>query len=326
MNILSKFGQTKPAPLNQTLSIDAVKLTRAAAIACYEWVGKGDEKSADQAAVNAMRKTFNNIEIDGTIVIGEGERDKAPMLYTGENVGKGTQKIAIAVDPLEGTTICAHDLPDSISVLAMAEAGGLLKAPDVYMDKIAIGPGLPEGVVDLDETPQKNIHNYSKASKIDIDDIVVTVLKRSRHEELVAKIREAGARVKFIGDGDVLAVISNAIPNSGAHIYMGTGGAPEGVLAAAALKTLGGQMQGKLLFKNDAEIKRANEVGIKDRNKKYSLAELVPKEAVFAATGVTDGWYLKGVKYYKNYTCVTNSVVMDSSTHTIKKIETTSKL
>jgi fructose-1,6-bisphosphatase II / sedoheptulose-1,7-bisphosphatase len=308
------------------LSIDAVRLTREAAIACYEWIGKGQEKEADKAAVAAMRKAFNNVSIDGTIVIGEGERDNAPMLYVGEKVGNGSLKVDIAVDPLEGTTICAHALPNSISVMAMATEGGLLRAPDVYMDKIAVGPGLPNGVVDLDNTPQKNIQNYAKATNIDIEDIVVTVLKRPRHDELVAKIREAGARIKFISDGDVLGVISNCIPDSGTHIYMGIGGAPEGVLAAAALKTLGGQMQARLQFNTDEEIKRAAEVGIRDRNRKYVLDELASGNTVFAATGVTDGWYLNGVKYKKDYTCVTHSIVMDSSTQTIKRIELTSKL
>ncbi len=314
------------ATLPANLALDAMALTRAAAVACYEWIGMGQEKAADQAAVTAMRQEFNNVKIDGTIVIGEGERDSAPMLYIGEKVGKGTTKVDIAVDPLEGTTICAHSLPNSISVLAFSTEGGLLNAPDVYMDKIAVGSGYPEGVVDLDNTPQKNIQNLAKAKKCDISDITVCVLKRPRHDELVARIREAGARIQFISDGDVLAVISATLPDPKVDMYMGMGGAPEGVLAAAALRCLGGQMQGRLIFREDAERARAAKVGIKDLNKKYALNELASGDVIFAATGVTDGWYLQGVKYSKKYTCTTNSVVMESANKTMQFITHTAKI
>jgi fructose-1,6-bisphosphatase II / sedoheptulose-1,7-bisphosphatase len=320
-------SRPKAAPtLPMNLALDALSLTRAAAVACYEWIGMGQEKTADQAAVTAMRQEFNNINIDGTIVIGEGERDAAPMLYIGEKLGKGNVKVDIAVDPLEGTTLCAHSLPNSISVLAFSTEGGLLNAPDVYMDKIAIGPGYPEGLVDLDNTPLKNIQNLAKAKKCDISDITISVLKRPRHDELVAKIREAGARIQFIADGDVLAVISATLPDPKVDMYMGMGGAPEGVLAAAALRCLGGQMQGRLIFREDAERKRAVLIGVKDFNKKYSLMELAKGDVIFAATGVTDGWYLQGVKYSKKYTCTTNSVVMESANKTLQFITHTAKI
>ncbi len=324
-SILSSRPKNNPT-LPANLALDAVSLTRAAAIACHEWIGLGQEKAADSAAVTAMRKEFNNVNIDGTIVIGEGERDSAPMLYCGEKVGKGSIKVDIAVDPLEGTTICAHSLPNSISVLAFSTAGGLLNAPDVYMNKIAIGSGYPEGVIDLDNTPLKNIQNLAKAKKCDISDLTICVLKRPRHDELVAKIRESGARLQFISDGDVLAVISATLPEPKVDMYMGMGGAPEGVLAAAALRCLGGQMQGRLIFRDDAERSRAALVGIKDLNKKYSLNELAKGDVIFAATGVTDGWYLQGVKYSKKYTCTTNSVVMESMSQTIQFITHTAKI
>jgi len=325
-NLIANLTPNNHPTLPRQLLTDAAMLTREAAIACFEWIGKGQEKDADSAAVTAMRNAFKFVDVNGTIVIGEGERDSAPMLYVGENVGTGDFKIDIAVDPLEGTTLCAHTLPNSVSVMALSSKGGLLNAPDVYMEKIAIGPGFPDGIIDLDNDPAKNIQNLANAKKCDVEDITVTILKRPRHDELVAKIREIGAKIQFIDDGDVLAIIGNTVPEYAGDIYMGIGGAPEGVLAAAALRTLGGQMQGRLIFKTEQEITRAKEVGITDRNKKYSLNELASGNVIFAATGVTDGWYLEGIKYHKNYTRTSNSVVMDSQTQTVQKILTTQKL
>lgn len=305
--------------LPRSLIIDAVSLTEASAIACHEWIGRGKEKDADQAAVTAMRSRFNEIDIDGTIVIGEGERDSAPMLYIGEKVGRGSLKVDIAIDPLEGTTVCAHNMPNSISVLAFATDGGLLNAPDVYMDKIAVGRDLPVDIVDLDNTPLQNIKNIAKAKKKHISEIMVSALDRPRHEELIAKIRESGARLQLISDCDVTAAIATTMTQTKLDMYMGMGGAPEGVLAAAALKCLGGQMQGRLIFRNDDEKSRAIKIGIKDFNKKYSGNELASGEIIFAATGVTDGWFLDGVKKLGS-SVKTSSVVMDSSSKRVEYI------
>lgn len=274
----------------------AKSLTKAAALACYPLIGKGDEKAADQAAVNAMREQFNSINISGRIVIGEGERDEAPMLYIGEEVGAGGEQIDIAVDPLEGTTICAHAAPNSISVLAMAPRGGLLHAPDVYMEKISVGPGLPDGVINLLDTPANNIKNVAKAMDRSISDITVCILKRDRHNELIAKVRESGARVQLITDGDVSAVIATSLPHTNVDIYMGSGGAPEGVLAAAALSCIGGQMQGQLLYKNDEDRARTTRLGVQDLDFVYNIEDMVRSDVIFSATGVTDGWMLRGVR------------------------------
>lgn len=274
----------------------AKSLTKAAALACYPLIGQGDEKAADQAAVNAMRKQFNDINISGRIVIGEGERDEAPMLYIGEEVGAGGEQIDIAVDPLEGTTICAHAAPNSISVLAMAPRGGLLHAPDVYMEKISVGPGLPDDVINLLDTPANNIKNVAKAMGRSVSDITVCILKRDRHSELIAKVRESGARVQLITDGDVSAVIATSLPHTNVDIYMGSGGAPEGVLAAAALACIGGQMQGKLLYKNDEDRERTTRLGVQDLDFVYNIEDMVRSDVIFSATGVTDGWMLKGVR------------------------------
>ncbi len=299
---------------------EAVKVAEKAAIACYDWIGKGDEKLADQAAVNAMRDELNKMNIAGTIVIGEGERDEAPMLYIGEKVGQGTLEIDIALDPLEGTTICATANPNSLAVIAFANKGNFLHAPDVYMDKIAVGGGLPLGVIDLDNSPQNNLKNLAQAKKCNISDLQVMILKRDRHSEIIAKCREAGARVKLISDGDVAAVISTADCATGIDLYMGIGGAPEGVLAAAALRTVGGQMMGRLLFKGeDKQAERAKKMGITDLNKKYTGEEMAKGDVLFIASGVTNGEMLDGVKKHPNKTIV-HSLIMDSAEKSVKKI------
>jgi fructose-1,6-bisphosphatase II / sedoheptulose-1,7-bisphosphatase len=284
-------------------------------------MGRGDEKAADQAAVDAMRRALNGLSIEGTVVIGEGERDEAPMLYIGEKVGAGHgPKIDIALDPLEGTTITAKGGSNALAVIAMAEAGGFLNAPDVYMDKIAVGGGLPDGVVDLDEKPATNLRNLAKAKKADVADLVVCILDRPRHAELIAKVREAGARIMLISDGDVSGVIATSTPDSGVDIYVGSGGAPEGVLAAAALRCIGGQFQGRLLFRNDDEKGRAERIGIRDLNRKYSLLELAKGDVMFAATGVTNGTMLRGVRRFSGG-AVTHSMVMRSKSGTVRYIE-----
>jgi fructose-1,6-bisphosphatase II / sedoheptulose-1,7-bisphosphatase len=312
--------------LDRNLALEAVRVTEAAAMACRDWVGKGNEKAADAAAVEAMRRALNILSIQGTVVIGEGERDKAPMLYIGEKVGAGDgPEVDIALDPLEGTTICATSGPNSLAVMAMAEKGGFLHAPDVYMSKIAVGGGLPDGVVDLDASPAENIRNLAKAKGKDASDIIAIILDRTRHEELIAKTREAGAKVKLIGDGDVAGVIETSRGET-ADIYMGIGGAPEGVLAAAALRSIGGQMQGRLLFDTNEKVEegqkaRAKRMGIADLNKKYSLHELAKGDVMFSATGVTDGSMLQGVRKYKNH-FTTESIIMRSKTGTVRIVKT----
>jgi fructose-1,6-bisphosphatase II / sedoheptulose-1,7-bisphosphatase len=308
--------------LDRNLALEVVRVTEAAALAASKLMGRGDEKKADQAAVDAMRTTLNSLAIDGTVVIGEGERDEAPMLYIGEKVGlaqNGAPKIDIALDPLEGTTITAKGLPNALAVIAMAEEGGFLNAPDVYMDKIAVGGGLPDGVVDLDKSPAQNLKDLAKAKKRDVDDLVVCILDRPRHAELIAKVREAGARIMLIGDGDVSGVIATSTGDSGIDIYMGSGGAPEGVLAAAALRCIGGQIQGRLLFRNDDEKARAKKWGIKDLNRKYSMLDMAHGDVMFAATGVTSGSMLKGVRRFGDG-AETHSIVMRSKTGTVRWI------
>lgn len=307
--------------MDRNFALEAVRVTEAAALACSHWVGRGREKDADQAAVNAMREALNGLTIDGTVVIGEGERDKAPMLYIGEKVGTGTgARIDIALDPLEGTTICATAGPNSLAVLAMAEHGGFLHAPDVYMDKIAVGGGLPAGVIDLDNSVKVNLQNLAKAKKKEISELVVTILQRNRHEEKIAHLREAGARVQLIGDGDVAGVIATATPSTGVDMYLGIGGAPEGVLAAAALRSTGGQMQGRLLFADEDDKARASRMGISDFSRKYSLLDMAKGDVMFAASGVTDGSMLKGVKRWDGGAS-THSIVMRSKTGTVRWIE-----
>ena len=309
--------------LSSYLEVEGLRVSENAAISCAKWIGKGDEKSADKAATEAMRKGFNSMNIDGKIVIGEGERDEAPMLYIGEKVGCGKgEKIDIALDPLEGTTICANNYPNSLTVLAFAGKDCFLHAPDVYMNKIAVGPGLPDNVVDLDDSVKNNLKNLSKAKGVDISDLEVTVLLRDRHEEMIAKIREAGARVKLFGDNDV-AAITNVGLGLGSDIYMGIGGAPEGVLAASAMKTLGGQMQGRLSFENTkaGQKDRAKKMGVKDLNKKYDYTEMAKGDVIFIATGVTSGELVNGVVFEGNH-ILTNSLVMHSEYKTVRKIYT----
>ena len=307
--------------LERNLALEAVRVTEAAALSASRLMGRGDEKSADQAAVDAMRKALNSLNIDGTVVIGEGERDKAPMLYIGEKVGSGEgPKVDIALDPLEGTTITAKGGANALAVIAMAEAGNFLNAPDVYMEKIAVGPNLPQGVVNLDNSPGDNLKNLAKAKNCDVEDLVVCILDRPRHADLISKVRAAGARIMLITDGDVSGVIATAQQESGVTIYMGSGGAPEGVLAAAALRCIGGQMQGRLLFRNDDEVARARKWGIEDLNRKYDLLELAKGNVMFAATGVTSGAMLQGVRRFRSG-AVTYSIIMRSKSRTVRYVE-----
>lgn len=306
--------------MDRNLALETVRVTEAAALAASRLMGRGDEKAADQAAVNAMRESLNELAIDGTVVIGEGERDEAPMLYIGEKVGKGGPKIDISLDPLEGTTLTAKGGPNALAVIALAESGGFLNAPDTYMNKIAVGGGLPQGVVDLDETPANNLKNLSKATKTDVSDLVVCILDRPRHSELIAEVRAAGARIMLIGDGDVSGAMATSRPDSGVDLYMGTGGAPEGVLAAAALRCIGGQFQGRLVFRNEAERERGRRWGIDDFDRKYQLDELAGGDVMFVATGVTDGSMLRGVRRHHGG-ATTHSMVMRSKTGTVRMVE-----
>ncbi|WP_035691708.1 class II fructose-bisphosphatase [Azospirillum halopraeferens] len=307
--------------MDRNLALEAVRVTEAAALSASLLMGRGDEKLADQAAVDAMRQALNTLTIDGTVVIGEGERDEAPMLYIGEKVGAGSgPKVDIALDPLEGTTITAKGGPNALAVVAMAEEGGFLNAPDVYMDKIAVGGGLPEGVVDLDATPAENLKNLALAKGTEVEELLVCILDRPRHAELIARVREAGARIMLISDGDVSGVIATSQIGAAVDMYVGSGGAPEGVLAAAALRCIGGQFQGRLLFRNDEEKARAARWGIKDLNKKYSLHELARGNVMFAATGVTDGAMLRGVRRFPGG-AITHSVIMRSKSGTVRYVE-----
>ncbi len=312
-----KFSEKIVSNKISNLSNIILETSEQAAIACYDWIGKGDNKSADAAAVKSMRQTLNNSAISGVVVIGEGERDEAPMLYIGEEVGQGGVEVDIALDPLEGTTICANAGESALAVIAFANKGCFLNAPDVYMDKIAIGGGLPQGIIDLDNSPSQNLKNLAQAKKCNVSDLTAMILERPRHQELIAKTREAGARVRLIGDGDVAGVISCSNPESKIDIYMGIGGAPEGVLAASALKTIDGQMMGRLIFDNNQkQIDRAKKMGIKDLNKKYFVNDLAKGDVLFACSGVTDGYMLRGVKKSPNLIMV-NSLIMDSATKKI---------
>ena len=306
--------------LDRNLALEAVRTTEITALAASGLTGRGDEKAADQAAVNAMRQTLKDVAIHGTVVIGEGERDKAPMLYIGEEVGGGGSPVDIAVDPLEGTTITAKGGQNALAVMAMADPGGLLNAPDIYMDKIAVGGDLPEGVVDLDAEPAANLRALAKAKNTEVEDLVVCILDRPRHSEIIQKVREAGARVMLIADGDIAGVIATTRYSAGVDLYMGIGGAPEGVLAAAALRCIGGQMQGRLSFRKEGHRERAERWGITDFDRTYSLAELAGGDVIFAATGVTDGTMLRGVRRHGGF-AQTHSVVMRSRTGTIRLIE-----
>ncbi|MBB3983370.1 fructose-1,6-bisphosphatase II / sedoheptulose-1,7-bisphosphatase [Sphingobium fontiphilum] len=310
--------------LDRVLVLEMVRVTEAAAIAASKLVGRGDEKAADAAAVEAMRLAFNDLYMDGTVVIGEGERDEAPMLYIGEKVGgapgKGP-KIDIALDPLEGTTITAKAGPNALAVLAAAEEGGLLNAPDVYMEKLAVGPGYPEGVIDLNKSVTENVEAVAKAKGVAPSDIIVCVLDRPRHEKIIAELRGIGCGVHLIGDGDVAGVIAVTNPDTTIDMYMGSGGAPEGVLACAALRCVGGQFKGRLLFRNDDERARARKWGITDLDKVYDLKELAKGDCIFAATGVTEGSLLDGVKRLPGGKLTTESVVMRASTGTVRWVK-----
>ncbi|WP_038014947.1 MULTISPECIES: class II fructose-bisphosphatase [Thalassobaculum] len=308
--------------MDRNLALEAVRVTEAAALAASRLMGRGDEKMADQAAVDAMRTALNNLEIDGTVVIGEGERDEAPMLFIGEKVGRGGTKIDIALDPLEGTTITAKGGQNALAVIALASEGGFLNAPDVYMDKIAVGGGLPQGIVDLDNSVAENLNNLAKEKGVEVADIVACILDRPRHADLIAQVRDAGARIMLISDGDVSGVIATSQPTSGVDIYMGSGGAPEGVLAAAALRCIGGQIQGRLLFRNDDEKARAKRWGITDLDKKYDIMGLAGGDVMFAATGVTNGAMLRGVRRYAGG-ATTHSIIMRSKTGTVRTVEAT---
>ena len=308
--------------LDRILTLELARVTERAAVAAARLRGRGDEIAADQAAVDAMRTELNHLPIEGTVVIGEGERDEAPMLYIGEKVGTGKgSRVDIALDPLEGTTICAKNLPNSLAVIALAEEGSLLNAPDVYMDKIAIGPGYPDGIVDLDAPAADNIRAVAAAKGVPVAEITACILDRPRHAKLIEDVRATGASIRLIGDGDVAGVIHTTDPmETGIDIYLGIGGAPEGVLAAAALRCIGGQMQGRLVLDRPEKIERARRMGITDPRKKYLMDEMAKGDVLFAATGVTDGNFLHGVKFGRN-SLTTHTVVMRSSTGTVRWIK-----
>ncbi|MEX0956055.1 MAG: class II fructose-bisphosphatase [Rhizobiaceae bacterium] len=315
------MAKTAQSGLDRILTLELVRVTERAAVAAARLRGRGDEKEADQAAVDAMRAELNRLPIKGTVVIGEGERDEAPMLYIGEEVGAGDgPEVDIALDPLEGTTICAKNLPNSLAVIAIAEKGSLLYAPDVYMDKIAVGPGYPAGVVDLDASPRDNIASIAKAKGVAVTDITACILDRPRHARLIDAVRDTGAAIRLIGDGDVAGVIHTTDPDeTGIDIYMGSGGAPEGVLAAAALRCIGGQMQGRLQLNTEDKVARAAKMGIADPQKVYMMDEMARGDVLFAATGVTDGNLLAGVKFGRD-SIQTHTIVMRSSSQTVREI------
>lgn len=308
--------------MERNLALEVVRVTEAAALAAARLMGRGDNVAADQAAVEAMRTAFNAVQFKGKVVIGEGERDEAPMLYIGEEVGAAeTPCVDIAVDPLEGTTIVATGGNNALAVIAIAEQGGFLHAPDTYMQKLAVGPKA-RGVIDITASPTENLRRIAKALKVYVEDLCVVILDRPRHQDLIGEVRAAGARIKLIGDGDVAAAIATAKEGTDVNVLMGTGGAPEGVLAAAALKCLGGDFQGILKFRNKEEVERAKTMGVDDPNKVYQLEDLARSDVMFAATGVTFGNFLKGVQFFSGG-ANTYSVVMRSKSRTIRFIETT---
>jgi fructose-1,6-bisphosphatase II / sedoheptulose-1,7-bisphosphatase len=321
---MSLAGPAESQVLDRVLVLEMVRVTEAAAIAAARLIGRGDEKAADAAAVEAMRGALNELPFDGTVVIGEGERDEAPMLYIGERVGSAQDsgpKIDIALDPLEGTTLTANAGPNALAVLAIAESGNLLNAPDTYMEKLAVGPGYSEGTIDITRPVADNIRAIAKAKGVEPGDITACVLDRDRHAGIIAELRALGCSVRLIPDGDVAGVIAVADPETGIDVYVGTGGAPEGVLAAAALRCVGGQIQGRLLFRNDDEKARAKRWGIADLDRIYTLTDMAKGDCIFAATGVTDGSLLKGV--HRRQRCVsTESIVMRASTGTIRRVST----
>ncbi|WP_106752279.1 class II fructose-bisphosphatase [Pannonibacter carbonis] len=317
-----KEAAAAQSALDRILTLELARVTERAAVSAARLRGHGDEMAADQAAVDAMRRELNNLPIDGTVVIGEGERDEAPMLYIGENVGtKQGPRVDIALDPLEGTTICAKNLPNSLAVIAMAPEGGLLNAPDSYMEKIAIGPGYPAGIIDLDLPIAENLAAVAKAKGVKVHEVTACVLDRPRHARLIEEIRATGAAIRLIGDGDVAGVIHTTDPEeTGIDLYAGIGGAPEGVLAAAALRCIGGQMQGRLVITRDEQVERAHRMGISDIKRKYQLEEMACGDVLFAATGVTDGNFLQGVRFGRHH-ITTHTVVMRSSTGTVRYIK-----
>lgn len=316
------YAPDKSDYMNRNLALEVVRVTEAAALAASTQIGRGDEKTADHVAVEAMRLAFNSLNIQGVVVIGEGERDEAPMLFIGEKVGSGTgPKIDIALDPLEGTSITAKGGPNALAVVAMTDEGGFLNAPDTYMDKLAVGPGIKLSPDDLDRPPAEILQRLAKFKGVDIQELMVCILDRPRHQDIINAVREAGARISLIQDGDVSAVIATASPDKGIDMYIGRGGAPEGVLAAAALQCIGGDMVGRLHFRNEGEIERAHKVGIKDLKKIYTLNDLAkPDNVMFAATGVTDGAMLRGVHRFPGG-ATTHSIVMRSKSGTIRHIE-----
>ena len=311
--------------LDRVLVLEMVRVTEKAAVAASKWIGRGDNDAADAAAVEAMREALNQLPMDGTVVIGEGERDEAPMLYIGEKVGSAQgsgPKIDIALDPLEGTTLTASAGPNALAVLAIAEEGGLLNAPDTYMDKLAIGPNYPDGTIDLSRSVTDNIRAIAAAKGVEPGEIVACVLDRPRHAEIIAELRSLGCGVKLIPDGDVAGVIAVSDPANGIDVYMGSGGAPEGVLAAAALRCVGGQMQGRLVFRNDDEIARAKRWGIEELDRIYRLEDMAKGDCIFAATGVTDGSLLRGVRRKKGGCVTTETIVMRASSGTVRRVST----
>ena len=311
-------------PVDRNLALELVRVTEAAALAASRWIGRGDKNAADGAAVDAMRRAFDTVAISGTVVIGEGEMDEAPMLFIGEKVGLGWQhggpEVDIAVDPLEGTSITAKGAENAIATLAVGQPGSFLHAPDIYMDKIAVGPGLPAGIVHIDASPGENLRELAKAKKCEIGDLMVCMLDRDRHKAMIKACREAGARITLIGDGDVAGVVAVSQLEAGIDLYIGSGGAPEGVLAAAALRCIGGQMQGRLLFEDDEQIARAASMGITDTSMIYTVEDMARGDVMFSATGVTNGAMLRGVRRGAAM-AVTHSIVMRSATGTVRYIE-----
>lgn len=319
---MANSAEQTPQGLDRILTLELVRVTERAAVAAARLRGRGDEKAADQVAVDAMRQELNRLPISGTVVIGEGERDEAPMLYIGEEVGtRNGPEVDIALDPLEGTTICAKNLPNSLAVVAIAEKGNLLYAPDVYMQKIAVGPGYPRGVVDIDASATENLHALAKAKGVAVNEITACIMDRPRHARLIEEVRATGAAIRLIGDGDVAGVMHTTNPDeTGIDIYLGIGGAPEGVLAAAALRCIGGQMQGRLQFNSDEQIARALKMGITDPHKVYQMEEMAKGDVLFAATGVTDGNMLSGVKFARDY-IQTHTIVMRAQSQTVREIK-----
>ena len=313
---------TEASSLDRILTLEIARVTERAAVAAARLRGRGDEMAADQVAVDAMRQELNRLPIDGTVVIGEGERDEAPMLYIGEEVGtRDGAKVDIALDPLEGTTICAKNLPNSLAVIAIAEKGSLLYAPDVYMEKIAIGPGYPPNTVSLEATPTENIHAVARAKGVPVGQVTACILDRPRHARMIEEVRATGAAIRLIGDGDVAGVIHTTDPDeTGIDIYLGIGGAPEGVLAAAALRCIGGQMQGRLQLNTEEKVTRAAKMGISDPKKIYAMEEMARGDVLFAATGVTDGNMLQGVRFTRD-AIITHTIVMRSSSRTVREIK-----